>query len=130
MPTQQVSFQCYVVLLGYIHESAAVVQISLMEAAYSQKLPTSVTKFRVLDGFTMNCMYNLAPVAKPSASPSISRAFLPPYFRCSRHSTTNALHDQAGSTSGRLESNSFPDQSLVSFTFCAPCWNWMAEGWR
>lgn len=124
-----VSFQCYVVLLGYIHESAAVVQISLMEAAYSQKLQTSVTKFGGLDSFTVSCMHDLAPVAKPTAS----CAFLPPsYFRCSRQSTINSLRERAAlyTASVKLQPDPFPDQSLVRFVCCAQCWNWMTEGWR
>lgn len=65
------------VLLGHIHESAAVVWVSLMEAACSQKL--QITKFGGLDGLTMSCVHDMAPAANDElhpASPVLSSHFI------------------------------------------------------
>lgn len=86
----------FVVLLGLSHESNGLMQISLMETAYSQKPQENVTDFGGLDGFTVSRVHDLAPVAELSPSPSILYTFQPPsFFRCSRQSKTNSSQDQA-----------------------------------
>lgn len=61
----------FVVLLGLIHESNRVMQISLMETAYSQKPQANITEFWGLGGSTISCVHDLAPVAELSPSPTI-----------------------------------------------------------